>query len=177
MLISALTALLAMLSTSTLQSDISLTVATNAKQPITYRGSFVMQGEKFCLNFSSYEAAYDGKTFYLYNEDADELTLSSPTEEELIEVNPLLTAQAIMDACNLTERTCDDKSILSTLTPREQTSNLQRLTVRQQNKLPTEITMKQNDQTITLRLIHPQYTTNTPSFTLDKEGAYINDMR
>lgn len=177
MLISALTTLLALLSTSTLQSDISLTVASNANQPITYRGSIVMQGEKFCLNFSSYEAAYDGQTFYLYSEDADELTLSTPTEEELIEVNPLLTARSIVDACNLTERTCKDSTILSTLTPREQTTDLQRLTIRQQNKLPIEIVMKQSNQTITLRLVNPQYTTTAHAFYLDKDGAYINDMR
>lgn len=177
MLLSALTTLLAMLASSTLQSDISLTVAANAKQPITYRGSFVMQGENFSLSFSSYEAAYDGETFYLYSEDADELTLSTPTEEELIEVNPLLTAKTIVDACNQTERTCDDGTILSTLTPREQTTDLQRLTVRQKDKLPTEIVMKQTNQTITLRLINPKYITDAPAFTIEKEGAYINDMR
>lgn len=177
MLLSALTTLLALLSTSTLKSDISLTVATSANQPITYRGTFVMRGELFKLSLSSYEAAYDGQTFYLYNEDADELTLSIPTQQELTEANPLLTARSVVDACNMTERTCEDGSVLSTLTPRDQSTDLQRLTVRQRNQMPTEIMMKQNNQTVTLRMIDPQYTTDTISFSLHKEGAYINDMR
>ncbi|MBQ0119383.1 MAG: hypothetical protein MJZ88_03875 [Paludibacteraceae bacterium] len=177
MLLSALTTLLTLLATSTLKSDISLTVAASATQPITYRGSFVMQGEKFNLSLSSYEAAYDGQTFYLYNEDADELTLSTPTQEELTEVNPLLAARAIMDACNITERTCEDGSMLTTLTPRNSGMDLQKLTLRQRDQLPTEIVMKQNNQTITLRLQNPQYTTDSTSFILHKEGAYINDMR
>ena len=83
MLLSALSLFLAMVQSHTLQSDFTMTLSMAQSQPVTYSGSLLMQGERFRLEMLSMEAAYDGKTLYLYQPETDELTLPVPETNEL----------------------------------------------------------------------------------------------
>ena len=88
-ILSVLSSFLANLETKTLQSDYVVTVNDNMTSPINYPGTITMSGNLFKLDMFNLEAAYDGKTMYMYSPETDELTLSNPTEQELIETNPL----------------------------------------------------------------------------------------
>ena len=77
LLIITLTILQSLFSTleqKTLQSDFSITITQEQTQPMTYAGTLAMRDQKFALEFFGIEAAYDGQTLYMYNEDAEELT-------------------------------------------------------------------------------------------------------
>lgn len=177
LLLTALSSLLTSLETKPMQSDISITVTEQVNQPLTYRGSFCMKGRQFLLSMFSYEAAYDGNTFYLYSEDNDELTLSRPEDEELYETNPLLFAKAMVDACNISERTQQDGTTITTLTPKEKNSDLQRLTIRIGNNLPISIELKEAGRTTMLRFVNPKYISTPPVFKIEKKDAFLNDLR
>ena len=166
------------LSENTLHSDFVITISEGASQPMNYPGTITMRGDRFTLEMFDMEAAYDGKTLYVYSATTDELTLSTPTEQELMEANPFLYAQALSKVCTITEQTTST-TITINLTPNDQTAGIQRFTLRIQKDtmLPQSIEIKEGKQLTTLRLTNPTYTTNIPSFTLTKPDAFLNDLR
>lgn len=187
-LLTVLESLLSTLEHKTLQSDLAITMAEQVSQPLTYTGSFVMCGDKFHLAMFDMEAAYDGNTLYIYNEGTDELVLSRPTEEELLEANPFRYAKALVKVCNLTERASKDgKHTIITFTPKNKTPNgIQRFVLRVKKEMtsdnkelltPVSVEMKEGNKTTTLQLTNPRYITTTTIFTLNKPNAYINDLR
>ena len=69
--------------------EFSLTInnaQTSQKQ--TMNGTLFLKGDKFKLLIADTETYYDGKNQWLYVPDFDEVTISSPTTEELSEINP-----------------------------------------------------------------------------------------
>lgn len=166
------------LSENTLHSDFVITISEGASQPMNYPGTITMRGDRFTLEMFDMEAAYDGKTLYVYSATTDELTLSTPTEQELMEANPFLYAQALSKVCTITEQSTTT-NITITLTPNDQTAGIQRFTLRIQKDtmLPQSIEIKEGKQLTTLRLTNPTYTTNIPSFILTKPDAFLNDLR
>ncbi len=163
----------------TLESAFSLTMQDNATAPTTYTGTLTMHGEQFAVNVMGIEASYDGETLYSYSEDTDELTLSSPTQEELTEANPLLFAKALTDNCTTTTKEQNDKYVI-TLVPTDKSAGVQSftLTLDKANLLPVSATMKESvSKQTTLTFKAPRYTQSKPSFLLQKEGAYLNDLR
>ena len=176
------------LAENTLQSDFVITISEGASQPMNYPGTITMRGDRFLLEMFDIEAAYDGKTLYVYSATTDELTLSTPTEQELMEANPFLYAQALSEVCTITEQPIVVQAgahLTITLTPNDQTAGIQRFTLalRQEKQqgvslwLPQQITIKEGKQQTTLRLTNPAYTTDIPSFTLTKPDAFLNDLR
>lgn len=185
------------LSENTLHSDFVITISEGASQPMNYPGTITMRGDRFTLEMFDMEAAYDGKTLYVYSATTDELTLSTPTEQELMEANPFLYAQALSKVCTITEQpTTGDAGVSPagrkqgggantttnftiTLTPNDQSAGIQRFTLRIQKEtmLPLSVEVKEGKQQTTLRLTNPTYTTNIPSFTLTKPDAFLNDLR
>lgn len=167
------------LSENTLHSDFVITISEGASQPMNYPGTITMRGDRFTLEMFDMEAAYDGKTLYVYSATTDELTLSTPTEQELMEANPFLYAQALSKVCTITEQPTAQQALTITLTPNDQTAGIQRFTLRIQKDtmLPQSIEIKEGKQLTTLRLTNPTYTTNIPSFTLTKPDAFLNDLR
>ncbi|MGM9809545.1 MAG: outer membrane lipoprotein carrier protein LolA [Paludibacteraceae bacterium] len=191
------------ISGNTLHSDFVITISEGASQPMNYPGTITMRGDRFTLEMFDMEAAYDGKTLYVYSATTDELTLSTPTEQELMEANPFLYAQALSKVCTITEQPSTGDAgvppagrkqgggantptnITITLTPNDQTAGIQRFTLalcqeKQQGMslwLPQQITIKEGKQQTTLRLTNPTYTTDLPSFILTKPDAFLNDLR
>ena len=185
------------LAENTLQSDFVITISEGASQPMNYPGTITMRGDRFALEMFDMEAAYDGKTLYVYSATTDELTLSTPTEKELMEANPFLYAQALSKVCTITEQPSTGDAgvppagrkqgggantttnITITLTPNDQTAGIQRFTLRikKDTMLPLSVEVKEGKQQTTLRLTNPTYTTNIPSFTLTKPDAFLNDLR
>jgi hypothetical protein len=182
-----LQSLLAALEQKTLVSDISVSIADQQSQPITYTGSLAMHGKQFTLSMFNVEAAYDGNTLYIYSEDLEELTLSSPTEEELVQTNPFLYAQALLPICQYTEKVVGDKTMI-TLTPNNPSAEegdgsvlpISKFVLRVATAtlLPVSAEIHETEGNITaLRLTKAQYSDNPPAFIIEKEGAFINDLR
>ena len=178
-ILTVLQSLLATLEQKTLVSDFSLSIAEQQAQPITYSGDLAMHGKQFTLKMFAMEAAYDGHTLYMYSEDTEELMLSTPTNEDLQQTNPFLYAQALLPACQYAEKVVGDKTQI-TLTPNDQSAGITKfiLRVTTATMLPTSMEIHEdNGKLTTLRLNNAHYTEETPSFILQKEGAYINDLR
>ena len=182
-ILTVLSSFLANLETKTLQSQFTITVAEEVNAPMNYPGEIIMQGSKFHLEMFDIEAAYDGKTMYMYSGQTDELTLSNPTEQELLETNPLLYAKALVPVCNVTERTTQDGVYtIVTLTPKEQSIGINRfvLKVRNSDLMPLSVEIKEGKNTSTLKLKEPKFVATTPEdIYILKPGknTYINDMR
>lgn len=190
--LTVLQSLFATLEQNTLQSDFTITVADSqsplsGSQPMTYSGTLAMHGKQFTLEMFGMEAAYDGSTLYIYSADLEEITLSTPTEEELVETNPFLYAQALLPVCQYAEKVIGDKTQI-TLTP---TANSQStiannqspiakfiLRVATETLLPVSAEIHETEGNITtLRLTNPQYTDIVPAFVIEKADAYVNDLR
>ena len=193
-ILTVLQSLLAALEQKTLVSDFTMTYTqspiansqspiADSQSPITYTGNLAMHGKQFSLSMFNMEAAYDGNTLYMYSDELEELSLSTPTEEELVQTNPFLYAQALLPVCQYAEKVVGDKTQI-TLTPTSPIANTQSpiakfvLRVTTATLLPTMVEIHETEgQLTTLRLNNARYTTETPSFVIEKEGAFINDLR
>ena len=174
-----LQSLLATLEQKTLVSDFAISIAQQQAQPTTYTGDLAIHGKQFTISMFAIEAAYDGNTLYMYSDDTEELSLSTPTEEELVQTNPFLYAQALLPVCQYSEKTIGDKTQI-TLTPNDPSSGITKFVLRLTTAtlLPTSVEIHEDGgQTTTLRFNNARYTDDTPSFVIEKEGAYINDLR
>lgn len=178
-LLTILQSLFSTLEQKTLQSDFSITITQEQTQPMTYAGTLAMRDQKFALEFIGIEAAYDGQTLYMYSEDTEELTLSTPTEEELIQTNPFLYARALLPLCEYAEKAVGDKTQI-TLTPRDQSLGINKFVLRlvTTTLLPVAAEIHESDGKVTtLRLNNPEYKNECPKFSIEKPEAFINDLR
>ena len=174
-----LQSLLATLEQKTLVSDFAISIADQQVQPTTYTGDLAIHGKHFAINMFAIEAAFDGNTLYMYSDDTEELSLSTPTEEELLQTNPFLYAQALLPVCQYTEKAVGDKTQV-TLTPYEHAAGISKFVLRVTTTtlLPTSIEIhEENGKLTSLRFNNARYTDETPSFIIEKENAYINDLR
>ena len=182
-ILTILSSFLANLETKTLQSQFTVTVSEEVNAPMNFPGEIIMQGSKFRLEMFDLEAAYDGKTMYMYSAQTDELTLSNPTEQELVEANPLLYAKALVGVCNITERATQDGSqTIVTLTPKDQSIGIYRfvLKVRNSDLMPLSVEIKEGKKTSTLKMKEPRYIPTNPEYIFilkPSKNTYVNDMR
>lgn len=178
-ILTVLQSLLATLEQKTLVSDFSLSIAEQQAQPMTYSGNLAMHGQQFALSMFAMDAAYDGNTLYIYSEDLEELTLSTPTEEELAQTNPFLYAQALLPVCQYAEKAVGDKTQII-LTPNDSSAGITKFVLRVTSAtlLPSTVEIhEEGGKMTTLRLTNAHYTDEPKSFTIEKEGAFINDLR
>lgn len=179
-ILSILSSFLTNLETKTLQSDFTVTVSEAADAPMNYPGTLTMQGEQFKLSMLDIEAAYDGQTMYMYSEQTDELTLTNPSRQELIETNPFLYAKTMVDVCDVTERTDGEQTII-TLTPKDQTAGINRfvLRLRTADLMPLQLEIKEGKKTSMLKMKEPKFIPSSlHPFTLSPgKDTFVNDMR
>ena len=182
-ILTILSSFLTNLETKTLQSDFTVTVSEEVNAPMNYPGTLTMHGSSFRLSMFGIEAAYDGKTMYMYNADVDELTLTNPTEQELLETNPFLYARALVDVCNVTERTITGNPspvTLITLTPKDQSIGINRFTLRVRNEdlMPLSAEIKEGKKTSSLKLKEPKFVSGEQKYEIVPEkSTFVNDMR
>lgn len=169
------------------EADINLTIAEQASQPFSYNGHALVFGTRFTGEIMGYEMAYDGTTLSIWAEDTGELTLSTPSESELMEVNPFLLAREIYKVSRETERIAPDgNSAVITLTPAEgapapQGKTPTRVVVRVKRDgerwSPVAIELHEGTKVTTLTLSNVRWLATAPAFTLNHPDAYVNDMR
>lgn len=181
LIVTVLSSFLANLETKTLQSDFTVTISEEVNAPMNYPGKILIQGDKFCLEMMDIKAAYDGKTMYMYTSQTDELTLTHPTEEELLEANPFRYAKALLDVCNSTEKASQDgKQTTITLTPKDQSIGINRFTlqVRNEDLMPLKAEIKEGKKTSSLKLKEPKFVSGEQQFEIVPEkSTFVNDMR
>ena len=175
----ALDAFFRQMETQTLQADFVLTVSEDAAQPMNYPGTITMRGERFALAMFDMEAAYDGSTLYIYSESTDELTLSTPTQQELTEANPFLYARALADVCTVSERAAQDgQSTTIVLTPKNQSAGIQKFTLVVKNHVPQKVTVKEGSKQTVLVLKNAAFLPAAGgTFRLEQPDAFVNDLR
>jgi len=179
LIVSVLTSFLTNLETKTLHSDFTVTVSEEVNAPMNYPGELTMCGRQFRLKMFNINAAYDGQTMYMYSPETDELTLTNPTEQELLETNPFLYAQALVPVCNVTERTSGDQTII-TLTPKDQSIGINRfvLKIRTADLLPLSAEIKEGKKTSVLKMKDPSFITGKQEYILTPDkNTFVNDMR
>lgn len=60
----------------------------------TQSGTIIMDGEKFHLDCDEIKTWFDGKTQWSYVEENEEVNITEPTRDELMEINPYLLFQS-----------------------------------------------------------------------------------
>ena len=111
--------------------------------------------------------------------DLRDIKLENPTEEELTQTNPFLYAQALLPVCQYAEKASGEKTQI-TLTPNDPSAGITKfvLYVTTTTLLPTVVEIHEEGNKITtLRLNNSHYTNEIPSFKIEKEGAFVNDLR
>ncbi len=178
--IAIITSLLTTLQSQRLQSDFTLSVTTEQAQSLTYQGTLTMQGTLFRVSMLDMESAYNGQTLYVYSEDTKELTLSTPTQEDLIMTNPFLFAQALVPQSAVTQEQTKEGTLI-TVIPNETSAGIIRMTLLvDADTIPKRLVVKEKDKQTTLRLTNPKITNPTEGkneFTIEKEGVFVNDLR
>lgn len=176
-----LTAFLDKLETTTLRSDISLSVADKHTQPFTHNGTMEMRGELFSINIFGTDAAYDGKTLYLYSEDTDELTLTTPTPDELTEANPMLFARALRlkSTARFAATSKDANTYNIEIIPDFREADVRKFVLRfaKNTFLPQRIEVVETTQTLTLLFRSPAFVTTPPVCTISHPEATLVDLR
>lgn len=180
-ILSILTSFLANIEKTTLSSDCVLTVSSEQSQDFSYPGTIVLEGDKFSLEMFGIEAAYDGQTMYMYSDDTQELTLTNPTEEDLLQTNPLRFAKALAEVSRIEEKQTKNGNKEVTLYPNELRAGILRvtLTLDKEGKLPVSIEIKEADKSSRLVFIDPNYLSpsSLQDYTIRKPDAFINDLR
>jgi len=177
-LLSVLSTLLSNLQDKTLQAEFSLSMQEQGQAAITAPGKVTMHGTCFVGNSRGYEVAYDGTTFYLYDPDSKELTLSHPIKEELLTCNPLLYIQAVSQVSNIKETVNKDGTITTiTMVPKGTPDDQMRVTIKVKADMVQSVEIKEGKRTTTLRLKNPVYISSQPEYVVTKPGAYVNDLR
>jgi len=179
-ILTVLSSFLAKLETQPLRSTMTATIDDPHASPVSYPGWIYMYGEKFRVGMYGIEAAYDGKTLYMYDAQVDELTLSIPKEEELVQANPFLFAKALIPLCEVSEYTAKNGHTTVTLIPKDPSIGIDRfsLTINSEDLLPLKVRIKEGDKWTTLQLKKPMYGENNETYVLKgHENTYINDLR
>lgn len=165
----------------TLVTSFTITVTEQATQPMSYTGSISMRGDKFLISMFGNEGAYDGRTLYMYAEDVNELSMSNPTQEELVEANPILFAKALrrQSKVRFSGTNRDSKVYAVDLIPNNQSAGVQHITIKinKQTLLPVELSVKEGKQLTVIKFVSAKYESTIPKFTISKPGAFVNDLR
>lgn len=165
------------LENNTLTSNFTITIEQQAQQPMTYKGDIIMKGQQFLLNIIEQQIAYDGLNLYVFREEDNELTITQPTTDELAEINPFIYAKTLTEISSISEK-ISGQNIIITINPATDNTLTFTLTLRQTDYLPLKMEMKEKAvQTITVKLLSPELTTQTPDFIIKKPNATINDLR
>lgn len=165
----------------TLVADFSISTIEGAQHTPAGSGKIRMRGTCFTLQMLETEAAFDGKTLYVYQEDINELTLSAPEQQELLEVNPVLFAKALLSQATVrfSASQKDDKHWIIDFVPNNKDAGIQRfvLKLRKSDLAPVEVLVREGKQTTKLSFRSAAFADSLPSFKIQKQGAYINDLR
>ena len=159
-------------------SDLNVTI-TEQNQPMTFTGKVKLHAEQFYIAYLDGEMAFDGTTMYNYQEDIDELTLSYPTIAEQVDANPMLFVETLLEESTV-KQTENEKQYVFTITPDNKQAEVSRFTliINKTTMLPEKVTIFENVSRQTVLLFqNAVFTKEKQTFTIEKEGSTITDLR
>jgi len=175
----ALSRFLQKMDQTTFRARFTLTIAETAAHPQTHSGRIAMRGQQFYINLFNTEASYDGKTFYIYSPETKELTMSAPTQDELLESNPLLYARELSKVCKVSEKPTNAGTTIITLVPRDQSKGVQRfeLTLKTATLMPVSLEVKEGASYTRITFRDGKFSQDQPVFVMQRKNATIIDLR
>jgi outer membrane lipoprotein-sorting protein len=76
--------------TTGIKAEFSLQIkSSQTERQETTNGSLWLKGNKLKISLNGTDIFFDGKTQWIYVEENNEVTIGIPTEEELLEINPV----------------------------------------------------------------------------------------
>ncbi len=178
--------LLDKINTTALQTDFNISVTEPETKSLNYSGNMLMKGKSFRLYMLSVQAYYNGTTMWVYDSDIDEINISTPTDADLQETNPLILIQLIRYNCRLhfTDTFKDRTQWSVDFYPNNKYSDVLKYTVqfRRSDLVPTRIIINEiHNRTTTIILSGQKYGVDTTGkFELDTgkyPKAIITDLR
>lgn len=187
-----------------LTADYSIELLEGTQRQQVVSGNLQMLGNCFHMTILSTEAAFDGKTLYMYQEETNELTLSNPTDEELLDVNPMLFARALLRtstvrfAANASKaangKAANEKAksnpilaaaevVTLDFIPINKAAGIQRFVIklRKADLAPIEIQIREQQQQTIIHFSRQSFAPSSqPSsslFQLEYPSAWLNDLR
>ena len=166
----------------TLSSSFTITHSETANNPISLKGTMKIRGEKYCMSIADTDAAYDGKTLYIYKAQDNELTITTPLPEEVLEANPILFARELHKESRVrfSSTNKDQKLYVIELIPsdpRVAGSRKFTLKIRKSDWTPVEIIEREGESKTTVTFSNATYSADIPSFVISRPDAFINDLR
>jgi len=128
------------------------TIDNPAKITYTHDGKAYLRGNKFKIIVPDGTTWFDGKTQWLYLEGSDEVNVSEPTGEELLNISPIAMLNMYKSGFKLTYKGEKNESnkdlILIEMLPQQSKSDIQsiELKVDKQNNHLAEIIIKGKDK-------------------------------
>lgn len=180
-ILTVLSSFFANLEQKTLQTEFVASVSDEVNAPLNYPGTIIIHAQKFILTMFGIEAAYDGKTLYMYSSDTDELTITDPSQQELVQANPFLFAKTVAENCTVSEKpSADGKETIVTLTPKEPVEGFNRFTMRLRNEdlIPLHLEIREGKKISSLSLQNPMFIITEPKYVIEPNPTtFVNDMR
>lgn len=158
-----------------------------ASDASSYRGTIIMQQNKFRIHSSDMICWFDGKTQWSYSTMSDEVSIMQPTADELQAVNPFSIISNFQASYNATLAKSTTSETILKLTPKNPKNSDIRsvsLHIDKSTNLPTKIIFTMSDKsTTTISLSGYRTGGKFPSslFTFDKklvpDGTPVIDLR
>ena len=179
--------LLNKIKTSPFRTEFTLSVVQkNAVTSQSMSGKFLMNGKKFHIDSDIVKVWYDGKTQWGLNTEAKEVSISEPTEQELIETNPLTILGAYKSKCNTRfSKTKSTRYDIVELVPKVKNNDFTLIEVRidKATKNPYSVAVTEKNGTVsmlTLSNYQKGVKVSDADFVFDKtkfKGISVNDLR
>ncbi len=151
-------------------------------------GTLKTTGKKFLLVTDFAEMVFDGKTLYVYDKQSNELTISTPTQDEVSDLDPTAIISMFKEGYKISapEVSKTDSNLTTIhLYPEDRKADFSMITItiNTATSTPVEInTSGKNgvDNSVTLKKIetNKKFSDNTFEFNADKhKGIIVTDLR
>ena len=164
----------------------SFTLKGDTQSGIYMQGALKMKGEKFSLETNDMTTWYDGKTMWSYAASMQEVNITEPTRQELVEINPYMLLDSYKQSFTAVELKSTHKGERSfALTPTKRNTSVKQiiLTVATATMLPISFEIIGNNNNRMLVAITNYNDKNVipdTAFTFDAakyKGVTIVDLR
>lgn len=97
---------------------------------LAMQGTLKMQGKKFYLHTNDLTTWYDGTTMWSYAQVIDEVNITSPTRQELLEINPYMLLESYNSLFSVSETASPHKGERCiVLTPLKRNTNIEQVII------------------------------------------------
>lgn len=176
------------LKNNSIQTNFGLVVKdANSSKPSVMGGTFLMKGNQFTFSTKEMQVYFDGKTQWAFMPDINEVFITSPTEKELAETNPLalLQAYSTKSTAQYIKNNAVKDAYTIELTPRDKTSDIKKIQVVVNKKSYFPQTIQLADKkgmisTLALTKFQKGVKTDEKTFTFNSsvyKDIEINDLR